>query len=115
MEEFLIEGFAWGSDELSGLCDRLHGEFERLWAFKSVKGMEPTNNMAERDLRKMVLWRKKSYGTRSQKGQIFVERITSVVESLRKNSKNVFTFLTESVEAFYNQQPAPLITPDLGF
>ena len=42
--------------------------------------VEPTNNMAERDLRRLVLWRKKSYGTRSDRGRRFVERITTISE-----------------------------------
>jgi transposase len=71
---------AVGSDKLAEFCTRLEDKFDHLWVFASAEGVEPTNNMAERDLRKLVLWRKKSYGTCSARGQWFVERITSVVE-----------------------------------
>jgi len=112
--EHLIDGLALGSDDLSGLCERLSDEFERLWTFRSIEGMDPTNNMAERDLRKLVLWRKKSYGTRSERGQKFVERITSVVETLKKNQRRPLQFLEDAIIAFYRKQPAPSIALSLG-
>jgi len=115
LSEYLIDGLALGSDDLSGLCERLSDEFERLWTFQSIEGMDPTNNMAERDLRKLVLWRKKSYGTRSERGQKFVERITSVVETLKKNQKRPLQFLEDAIIAFYRKQPPPSIAPSLGF
>ena len=104
-----------GSDALSGLCERLSDNFERLWTFQSIEGMDPTNNMAERDLRKLVLWRKKSYGTRSKRGQKFVERITSVVETLKKNHKSPLKFLENALISFYQKKSSPLINPYLGF
>jgi transposase len=114
LSEYLIDGLALGSDDLSGLCERLSDEFEHLWTFRSIEGMDPTNNLAERDLRKLVLWRKKSYGTRSERGQKFVERVTSVVETLKKNQRRPLRFLEEAIIAFYRKQPAPSIAPSLG-
>ncbi len=105
------DAIANGSDELAYLCLRL--DEKHLWAFISTPGMEPTNNIAERDLRKLVLWRKKSYGTRSARGKRFVERITSVVETLKKNEKVVFKFLEEAMHAFYHSRSPPLICPEI--
>jgi transposase len=112
LRELLIDGLAFGNGKLANLCDKLIDEFEHLWQFASIKGMEPTNNMAERDLRKLVLWRKKSYGTRSEKGQRFVERISSVVETIKKNGKNVLSYLEEALNAFYRGEPSPFINPE---
>jgi transposase len=114
LSEYLIDGLALGSDDLSGLCERLSDEFECLWTFRSIEGMDPTNNLAERDLRKLVLWRKKSYGTRSERGQKFVERITSVVETLKKNQRRPLQFLEDAIIAFYRKHPAPAIASSLG-
>ena len=50
--------------------------------FASVKGIEPTNNAAERALRFAVIWRRISGGTDSQRGSRFVERTLSVVGDL---------------------------------
>lgn len=115
VEEGLYDGLANGSDKLSGLCDRILDQFECLWTFRTQAGVDPTNNLAERDLRKLVLWRKKSYGTRSQKGQRFVERMTSVVETLKKQGQGVFDFLKRSLRAHYSWEPPPFIAPELGF
>lgn len=114
LDEQFTDAIGFGSEELAGLCMRLGETYEHLWTFTSIEGMEPTNNMAERDLRKIVLWRKKSYGSRSARGQRFVERISSVVETIKKNSRNVLSFLEEAVRAFYHKQPPPYIAAEMG-
>ena len=49
--------------------------------------------MAKRDLRKLVIWRKKSYGTKSNRGKKFVEQITTVAQTIRKQIEKEFIFL----------------------
>ena len=53
---------------------RCLGEIDSLWVFLDEAGVEPTNNRAERALRFAVLWRKRSNGTQSEKGNRWVER-----------------------------------------
>jgi transposase len=115
LEEHLIDGLANGSDELSGLCERLLDRFHHLWVFSSFTDVDPTNNLAERDLRRIVLWRKKSYGTRSERGQRFVERISSISQSVKKAKGNVLAFIQRAIEAYYRGQSAPMIEPTLSF
>ena len=111
----LDDGYANGSDDLSGLCSRLLDHFNNLWMFAKKQGIEPTNNLAERDLRKLVIWRKKSYGTRSIRGKSFVEKITSVVQTLRKQKKNALSFVESAIKAFYSNEEPALINPEMGF
>lgn len=54
-----------------------------MWTFVRVTGVEPTNNAAERVLRPAVLWRKGCFGSRSRVGHAFVERMMTVVATLR--------------------------------
>lgn len=115
LEEHLVDGLANGSDELSGLCDRLLEEMHKLWAFSDFTNVDPTNNLAERDLRKLVLWRKKSYGTRSDRGQRFVERISTIAETLKRSCDNILGFIVKAIKAFYAGEPAPLTSSGLGF
>lgn len=115
LSEHLIDGLANGSDELSGLCDRLHDQMHKIWTFSKFTNVDPTNNLAERDLRRLVLWRKKSYGTRSLRGQRFVERISTVAETLRKVRENIYSFISKAVFSFYTGEQAPLINPSLGY
>jgi transposase len=77
-----------------------------------VWGVEPTNNRAERALRRGVLWRKTSYGTQSERGSRFVERILTVVESLRLQGRSVLDYLTEVVRCQIAGLPAPSLLPD---
>lgn len=111
----LEDSLANGSDALSKLCETLLDNFEKLWTFTRIIGMEPTNNMAERDLRKLVIWRKKSYGTRSDRGKNFVERITTVAQTIRKQTGNVLHYVQRTIECFYAQISPPLISEAMGF
>lgn len=115
VQYWLEDGLANGSDALAKICGALLDGFEKLWTFTKIPGMEPTNNMAERDLRKIVIWRKKSYGTRSDRGKKFVERITTVAQTVRKQSGNVLHFIQKAVECFYSRSLPPLISEAMGF
>lgn len=55
--------------------------------------VEPTNNAAERPLRRAVLWRRKSFGTQSASGSLFVGRVLTAVESLRQQGRDVLEYL----------------------
>ena len=67
---------------------------DALWTFVDRLDVEPTNNHAERELRAFVLWRKRSFGTQSDRGNRFAERIMTVVHSLRKQMQPVLPYLT---------------------
>ncbi|MDR1208150.1 MAG: hypothetical protein LBJ89_02245 [Holosporales bacterium] len=64
--------------------------------------MAPTNNHVERTLRYAVLWRKRSFGTRVEKGNRFVERILSVRQICRLQGKRVYPVLVDAMHAFIN-------------
>ncbi|MCX8491249.1 MAG: IS66 family transposase, partial [Cyclobacteriaceae bacterium] len=115
LEDHFMDGLANGSDDLSSLCDRLYEERDKLWVFSQFTDVDSTNNLAERALRRLVLWRKKSYGTRSDRGKYFVERISTVGETIRKAGSNIFAFIIEAVTAFYHGKTAPLVVPANGF
>ena len=80
-------------------CKELVQHREHLWTFVEVEGVEPTNNAAERALRHAVIWRKLSFGTQSASGSRFVERMLTVIETCRRQDRNVFTWLTDAVRA----------------
>jgi hypothetical protein len=82
-----------------------------LWTFVEVGGVEPTNNAAERALRRGVLWRRRSFGTQSDAGSRFVERILTVVTTLRQQNRNVLEYLTAACQAAMLGEPAPSLLP----
>ena len=82
-----------------------------LWTFAKVEGVEPTNNAAERTLRKAVLWRKSSFGSASPEGSRFVERMLTVCESLRAQGRSILDFVEDSIRAGLSGQPQPSLLP----
>jgi len=53
-----------------------------------------------------------SFGTQSASGSRFVERMLTVVETGRRQNRNVFEWLTEAVRAKLSGQPGPgLLAP----
>jgi len=78
-----------------------------LWTFVAVEGVAPTNNAAERALRRAVLWRRRSFGTQSAEGSIFVARLLTVVTTLRQQERDVLDYLTEACAAHLTGTPSP--------
>lgn len=79
---------------VSGSCEDILVHRLALWTFVDRSGVEPTNNHAERELRAFVLWRKRSFGTQSERGNRFAERLMTIAHTARKQSKNVLELLT---------------------
>ena len=73
-------------------------------------GVDPTNNRAERALRFGVLWRKRSQGTASEKGNRWVERILSLKETCRLQTQSTYTVLVDAVTNLFRGQ-----SPDLAW
>ena len=104
IDSFLLRGYFNACTH--GFCKELVEHKERLWTFVDVAGIQPTNNAAEQALRHAVIWRKLSFGTQSATGSRFVERLLTVVETCRRQSRNPFAWLTDAVHAHLNQMPA---------
>ena len=66
------------------------------------EGIEPTNNHAERLLRRGVLWRKNAFGCVSERGCRFVERLLTVVQTRRLQGKGVLSYLHAALVAHRN-------------
>jgi transposase len=82
-----------------------------LWTFVTTEGVEPTNNFMERLLRRAVLWRKRSFGSRSEAGLRFVERILTVVQTRRLQGQSVLDYLHDALCAHRAGQPCPKLVP----
>ena len=102
----LERGSGCADRKVSAFCDNLLTLYPALWLFA---GVEPTNNHAERVLRMGVLWRKNAFGSHSESGCRFVERILTVVQTLRLQKRSVLEFLVESVIAHRSGTPAPAL------
>jgi transposase len=88
-------------------CQNLLDLEPALWTFLYAPGVEPTNNHAERILRKGVLWRKNAFGCQSADGCRFVERILTVTQTLRLQERPVFAYLVDAIAAHRAGAPIP--------
>jgi transposase len=110
VEGFLLRGLFSGHPRLVGMCRELYEHRAWLWTFLEQE-VEPTNNASERALRHAVIWRKLSFGTQSAGGSRFVETMLTVIETCRQQSREVFAYVTASVQAHFAGQPTPSLLP----
>jgi len=106
-EALLAQAVAADIAGLSGSCADILEHKAALWTFVDNDGVEPTNNHAEREIRAFVLWRKRSFGTQSARGNVFAENLMTVAHTARKQNMHVLAFLTECCESQRDEMPAP--------
>jgi len=109
MRDWLEDGARCEDTKAAALCGNLLDVEPALWTFLHKRGVEPTNNHIERLLRPGVLWRKNAFGCHSDRGCRFVERILTVVQTLRLQKRSAMTFLYESLSAHRAGRPAPAL------
>lgn len=80
-----------------------------LWTFTIVPGVEPTNNHAERGLRGAVIYRRLSFGSRSEGGERTIERLLSASVTCRLQGRSLFLYLTDVLSATIRGDPIPLL------
>ena len=97
----LIDQYHDRHDEAGRFARRLLREMDSLWVFLVHCGVDATNNRAERALRFGVLWRKRSLGTASAKGNRWVERILSLKETCRLHARATYTVLVDAITRFF--------------
>jgi transposase len=106
----LLWFFEGAEDDAGRLAREILREIDTLWVFLDEAGVEPTNNRAERALRFAVMWRKRSNGTQSEKGNRWVERLLTFRQTCRLRKQATFPLLVETVKGYFKEQ-----TPNLGW
>lgn len=109
---WLSEGALCSHAKTAATCRRILKVEAALWTFAMHPGVEPTNNSAERALRTAVIWRGISYGTQSEAGSRFVERILTVAETCRQQGRNPLDYLRAAVLAHRQGRSAPSLLPE---
>lgn len=109
--ELVRQGQSVGQTKTSRTCTQILKVELALWTFVRMDGVEPTNNSAERALRRAVLWRRRSFGTQSEGGSRFVERILTAVTTLRQQQRDVLDYLTEVCTAANQDGTPPSLLP----
>jgi transposase len=102
-------GLRCGDGKAANFCRNLLKLMPALWTFVKTPGVEPTNNHAERMLRPAVLWRKNSFGCHAASGCRFVERMLSIIQTLRLQHRGVLSWLQQLLTAYRQQSTLPRI------
>ncbi len=92
-------------------CANILALWPALWGFLTHAGVEPTNNAAEQALRAIVLKRKISGPTRSRRGDEFLARGFSALESCRRQGRDLLDYLHQTLIAWIDKAPAPSLMP----
>jgi transposase len=109
------------SQEAQNLADRFglvaleEGRYYDLsddyFRFLFEKGVEPTNNHTEQQVRFCVIDRLITQGTRSEVGQRYHERMWTAIATCAKQGRRFFDYLHQSLTAHLAGQPAPSLLP----
>jgi transposase len=111
VESRLRRGTELAEAKTAATCRALLKLAPALWTFIDLPGVEPTNNAAERALRRAVLWRKGSFGSHSPAGSRFAERMLTIAATLKQQDRNVVDYLTEACVASVHGKSAPSLLP----
>jgi transposase len=96
------------NNRVARMCRNLLKLWPSLWTFLD-EPVEPTNDAAERALRKAVLWRKNCFGNQSASGLRYAERILSVGATCQQQGIHPLDFVARSIAALRAGTPAPKI------
>jgi transposase len=111
VEQLLPQGTTLTHPQSRRVCQNIVRLKEALWTFVREEGVEPTNNAAERPLRRAVLWRRRSFGTQSATGSQFVAHILTVVTTLRQQQRDILDYLTAACAALHAKTQPPSLLP----
>jgi hypothetical protein len=93
-------------------CQQILQLADGLWTFLETRGIEPTNNAAERSLRHSAIQRKISHGVQSSQGAICRSRLLTVTTTLRQQCRDVWQFLEQAWIAHHRGGVMPSLLPD---
>lgn len=114
LQGVLEQGRSCADSKAATFCANVLALYPALWLFAAIEGVEPTNNHAERILRLGVLWRKNAFGCHSAAGCQFVERMLTVVQTLRLQKRPVLDYLYRAIVAHRAGLPAPQLLGQAG-
>jgi transposase len=93
------------------LAQRFRKHGAAYFRFVTTPGIEPTNNLAEQAIRFVVIDRRITQGTRSEKGRRWCERIWTVIATCAQQGRAAFQFLLDSVQAHLSGTSPPSLLP----
>ena len=100
--------------EAFNMARRFRENGKAYFEFVTTPGIGPTNNLAEQAVRFVVIDRRITQGTRSEKGRETCERLWTVVGTCAMQGRSAFEFILAAVRAHLRGEPAPSLLPALS-
>jgi transposase len=91
------------------LARRFRDHANQYLRFTRQPGLEPTNNAAEQAIRYVVIDRRVTQGTRSERGRNWCQRIWTTIATCRQQGHDLLSFLERSYLALLTDTPPPLL------
>ncbi len=107
IHDLLVKGTRCRDPKTRRFCEGLLAHKTALWTFTRVPDVPATNNASERALRHAVHWRRTSYGTQTDAGNRLVERLLTLRETCRLQSRRLHDYLTTAITADLHGHPIP--------
>lgn len=98
--------------EAQNMANRFRTHGKAYFEFITTPGIEPTNNVAERAVRFVVIDRMITQGTRSIKGRETSERLWTVIATCRLQGQSAYEFILKAVNAYFNNHDSPSLLSD---
>jgi transposase len=110
LRSMVWEGTTSSDKKVAGFCRNLQRLWPSLWTFVA-EAVEVTNNAAERALRPAVLWRKGSFGSQSETGLRYAERILTFTATCKLRQIHPLEYLALAVSAVRSGTGVPQFLP----
>jgi transposase len=91
------------------LARRFRKHAAQYLRFTHVAELEPTNNAAEQAIRHVVIDRRVTQGTRSERGRHWCQRIWTTIATCRQHGHDLLSFLEKSLLAHLTDTPPPTL------
>lgn len=105
--DVLTQRASWDHPDVLRLAARIDEHFEGVAYFLDHRSVPSDNNVTERDIRPIAVFRKITGGTRSEAGSKNLGHWMSIVQTLHKNDKSVRDFVRDRWDAHRHGRPPP--------
>ena len=95
------------TQEALNLSERFFQHMECYFRFITDPEIDPTNNVAEQAFRFVAIQRRITQGTRGRAGQLWSERIWTVVATCEQQGRSAFEYLVSVITAHFSHQKIP--------
>lgn len=113
VEKVIYSGAHISHQRTANTCKNFFKVFDGFWTFTEQEGVDPTNNHAEQQIRSYVIYRKLSFGTKSENGTMFLQRAFTLAASCKKQAKDFVTYIADNIKAFSANIDPPLLFNDI--